>query len=344
MVELFVGTYSDGDSRGLTRLAYVPHDDFWTLQPWTHAVENASYAAYSPRHGLHYVLDERAPGRLGVYRLQGPDWERLADLPTGGDMPCFVTLDPAGAALAVANYASGSVSLYRLDSASGLPQGPPETHGNIGGGPNAERQDGPHAHCVQFHNGRLYRTDLGADEVLAHELDPATGRLGPPFTALRLPAGQGPRHIAFHPTAPVAYVLTELGSRLFTLAVQADGRLRQVADVSTLPAGFSGDSLGGHLALSPQGDRLYASNRGHDSIAVFAIGEGTEPVLLQIAPSHGRSPRHFCLLQEPRHMVVAHEEGGSLSVLAMAGDGTIAGLRQSLPLKKPVFVGAAPLG
>jgi len=327
-LNLFVGTYG----QGLVPLIYRPADD--RLEPGqpVPAIANASYGAFDPKRGLHYFVDEEDKGTVGVWRLADGRWQCLLVVPSHGEAPCFVSLDAGRWRMAVANYQSGQVAIYRLDD-DGLPAGDAEVHANTGHGPNPERQDGPHAHCVRFHNDWLYQTDLGTDQVLAYAPD------GSRSVAFGAPPGQGPRHILFHPRLEVAYLVTELGSRLLTLDIAADGRLTERHSVSTLPPDAPPGSLGGHIGLNRAGDRLYVTNRGHDSVATFAVADDGSLDLMDIALTHGKSPRHFHLIEDYGRMLVAHEEGNSVVMLALNGDGTVAGLCQTLSMAQPAFIG-----
>src|SRR5215217_1804259 len=281
-----------------------------------------------------WSMSRRARSRPGV---RTPTAGGASRRPRRGEAPCFVAVDPEGELLAVANYGSGSVVLFKLDPETGVILPPRRIYRHHGQGPDLDRQDGPHAHCARFHGGFLYATDLGADTVMALDYRAVESE---PFVALTVPAGQGPRHILFHPRRPCAYLLTELGSRIFLLDRAEDGRLVERQSLSTLPIGFTGDSLGGHLAMSCDGSRLYVSNRGHDSLGLFDIGEDGLLSLRQIAPTHGASPRHFRLVEGRGRILVAHEEGGGVCVLEMAVDGGVGGLLQALPLAKAAFIGA----
>lgn len=335
-MELFIGTYNAGTTGVHTIVSHT--DGSWSPGAPEPAIENASFSDDSPGTGLHYIVDERTDGRIGVWR-RGDDrvWSCLASAASGGAAPCHITVDQNAARLAVANYESGEVTLFRLDD-DGLPQDP-AVHGHKGHGPIHERQDGPHAHCVRFAGGRLYSTDLGTDEVLVHPLGPTGAFSGDAFTAFKSPPGQGPRHILFHPALPIAYLLTELGSRVFVLKVEDDGHLTEQQQVSTLPADFVGKSLGGHIAMNAAGSLLYVSNRGHDSLSLFAVDGDGRLTFVQNAPGHGQSPRHFLLLEDLGQVVVAHEEGETVSVLELHSDGTIGDCLQSLPVPKPVYIG-----
>ncbi len=315
---LCIGTYAGGGGRGVYDLA-----DDWTLGDADPVAANASFGTYAPRFGLHYLVDERDAGTVGAYRRDAAGWQRLASVETGGAAPCHVALNHAQTALAVANYASGSVSLFVLD-ANGLPRSPAQVHANSGHGPNAERQEAPHAHWVGFSpdDRWLYQTDLGTDEILAFPV--ADGALGPARIAHAAPPGSGPRHLLLHPKHPGrAYLASELANTL-TLLDRNEDRFHPRALVSTLPAGATGVSIVAHLCANRAGDRLYVTNRGDDSIAVFALDADGVPTLLQHAPAGGASPRFCLLLERDRRMIVANERAQTVTVLAVDDDGLLA--------------------
>jgi 6-phosphogluconolactonase len=136
-------------------------------------------------------------------------------------------------------------------------------------------------------------------------------------------------------------MLTELSSRLFELEIAANGRLNAVGSHSTLPAGFDGASLGGHLALLNNGTRIYVSNRGHDSLAMFELDHSGTARLAQIEHSGGRSPRHFRLLENPAVVIVAHEESDAVCVRTIERDGRVGAEVAKLSVHRPAFIGAA---
>jgi 6-phosphogluconolactonase len=334
MLELFVGAYDSGDDGGLYPLTYSSDKDCWTVGEPDTGIRNVSYAAWNPRHDVYVFAHESSSGKLGCYRRKRNGWQRLHETESGGSAPCFVAIDPDGGSLVVANYESGEVALFPVSADTGCTTQGPVLHRNEGSGPHPDRQAGPHPHCARFAYGRVYSTDLGTDEILVHSAHEAGGS----YTALKLPAGQGPRHIVFHPARPLAYLLTELGSTLFTLSVGNDGELAIVHELSTLPSGFQGESLGGHVELNAAGDRLYVTNRGHDSIVVFDTS-ADHPRMLQSTDTGGASPRHFCLLEEKKRIVIAHEKQGGVTVLALSDDGKLSPARDRIAIPKACFVG-----
>jgi len=343
-VRLFVGTYTTAKSRGLVPLSYRPSQDKWTLGAPVQDIENASFGAYSRRFGLHYLAIEQAAGQIGAWRASpdGTIWSRQGEVSSGGAAPCFVSLDKAQSCLVAANYDSGSVAFFRLDPTSGLPLEPPTMLQDTGSGPNAERQAGPHAHWAGFGPDQrfLYWVDLGADEIAGAPFDPAKASLGERFTAYKPDPGSGPRHMVFHPRRPLAFLVSELGNEVTALQYLPNGRLARLQILSTLPADFTAHNQAAEIALNRAGTRLYVSNRGHDSLAVFAVGNSGRLKLIQLSPTLGDWPRFFLLLEDHARLIVANEKSGELAVFRLAPDGTVHTTGKKLQVPEAVYIGA----
>lgn len=341
-MRVHVGTYAQLGGHGLYPLLGSGRSD-WTVGAVYEGAQNASFGTYSARHDLYYFVDEQADGAVGIFRHGAAGWEKLAHVASAGAQPCHVALDRDARMLAVANYGSGSIALFALDQATGLPLGLADVRSCVGSGPNPARQEGPHAHCVCFdRDGRwLYHVDLGRDVILAYPIEPETKVVGAPVIAFEAPAGAGPRQLVFHPELPQALLVCELASTLTVLDV-GDGQLRQRQMMSTLPAAFSGESLGGHLSLNAAGTRGYVTNRGHDSIAVFAWEADGTIALRQHVASGGVSPRAFILLEAERTLLAANEEGGNVTAFDLSEDGSLSPMTAAIPLLGAVFLIAAP--
>src|SRR4051794_14479799 len=319
-LRLHVGSYTSRGGAGVYAL-HLDADRFLRRGVYSDAPD-ASWAVQSARTGLVYAVEEAKVGRISVHRLNGSGWERLARVETGGAEPCYLGLDRAERKLAVANYASGSIALFDLGE-DGLPVGPAVVRAHAGSGPVADRQASAHAHCTVFGpDGALYHVDLGTDEVLRYSLRP-DGALDQPTVAFAAPAGSGPRHLLFHPRRPMAVLVSELASTL-TMFDLTDRGLREREQLSTLPRGFAGHNLGGHLGINRTGNRIYVSNRGHDSIAVFAWADSGDCRLVQSISSEGTAPRHFRLLDRERLLAVANEESDNVVLLRVGTDGSLA--------------------
>lgn len=276
--------------------------------------------------GLEWTVDHAA-GRLALFRrpdggwLGGydRDWRALgAIVGTSGSEPVHLAIDPARRLAAVADYGAGTVSLHRI--AHGIP-GPAQVVRHEGRGPDAERQAGPHAHWVGFgRDGRwLYAVDLGADAVFAHRVE--RGRIVDTRIAYRAPPGSGPRHIAWHPTLPLAYLACELVNRVTTLAIGTDGMFTAVDSRPTLarPAKV----YAGHIAVDADGRMLYVSNRGPNTIAAFDLADPRRPELVQEAPCGGDWPRFFLLRPTYGDMLVGNERSPAMAVLPVGRDGRL---------------------
>jgi len=323
---LWIGTYAGGGGKGV----YPLHRGAagWTTPAPAHPAQNCSFGVHAARFDLHYLVDEHG-GSVGVFRRREDDgaapWDCLARISTGGVAPCHIALDRSECWFAVANYASGSLSVQSLDPQTGLPVGVPIVRQNTGSGPNPDRQQSPHAHWVGFSpdNRWLYATDLGTDQVLAFAFDAEDGTLGQPIVALDAPPGSGPRHLLLNPHRPgLAYLACELTNHLVVLEIEG-AVFRPRSTVSTLPVDAAQGSIVAHIAANAAGNRLYVSNRGNDSIAVFALDDEGEPVLLQHVASGGASPRFFLLLEDERQMIVAHERDHRVTLLDIQPDGTL---------------------
>jgi 6-phosphogluconolactonase len=242
----------------------------------------------------------------------------LGEASCGGRGPCHLQADRTGKFLAVANYADGSVATVALD-AKGAPSGDPQVQQNGGSGPTA-RQKGPHAHGAYFNaaNDRLMVPDLGADKLLVYRFDAATGALTADTPAATAP-GAGPRHLALHPKLPFAYVINELDNTVGVYQYTDDqASFTPVETQPTLPDDFKGTNTTAEIEIHPNGKFLFASNRGHDSIAAWSIDQ-TSGMLALVGrePSGGKTPRHFAVSPGGHFLLAANQASGDIQVLAI---------------------------
>lgn len=339
-IQMFAGTYAAEGGKGLYLFTYDAAADRWAVGAPVPGIVDASFGVGGGPSGAYYLVQE---GRRGTVSAYAPDWTRRGTATTQGEDPCFAALDRASLCLAVANYSSGSVAFHRLDRATGVP-GEPVVFRHVGSGPNASRQQAPHAHWVGFSPDRrwLHSVDLGADTIFAYRFDPQARALSPPVVAWRATGGAGPRHMVHHPRLPRAYVVCELSNQLITLDAGPDGSFTTRQTLSTLPAGYTGASQAAHIAVDRAGERLYLSNRGHDSIAAFALDAAGTPSLIQHVSCGGRWPRLFRLLERERRLIVANERSGTLAVLQIASDGRLTPTSQSLVVPGIAFIDIIP--
>jgi 6-phosphogluconolactonase len=266
-------------------------------------IASPSFLAIAPNHHFLYAINEGGDAsRSGVSAFAiDAETGRLSLLNTqpagGGAGPCYVEVDASGKNALIANYASGSVAVFPI-AGSGALSAPSAFVQDSGSSVNPDRQTGPHTHCIVTDPSDKFAfvCDLGLDKVMIFKFDAAGGTLTPgepPF--VRVKPGMGPRHIAFHPNKRWAYVINEMGCSVTAFAYDAaKGHLRALQTLSTLPKDFSAPNTDAEVAVHPSGEFVYASNRGDDSIAVFACDPETGRLAFeQRVPTGGRTPRQF---------------------------------------------------
>jgi 6-phosphogluconolactonase len=330
-MSLWVGTYAERGGGGLYPVE-IRGCGLHLGQPEP-SIANASFGLWSRRHSLAYFVDEQEAGPVTASKRIAGGWEEMVASGSGGALPCFLALHPPGTHLVVANYADGSVALLRLDPRTGLIRELVDVQRPSGSGADAQRQRGPHAHCVRFsEDGRsLYGVDLGLDLVVRCPL--AEDRLGAPTTAFAAPPGSGPRHLLFQRGGKTALLLTELSAELFLLDHTAGGGFACVDRVALLPEPCAGDNLGGHLKWDRATGDALVTNRGHDSLVAFAV-RNTALRPKDGTFTGGASPRHFW--SAGKVALVAHEESGTVSLVSRSeGD------RAATPMATVTVPGAA---
>jgi 6-phosphogluconolactonase len=325
----YVGTYTGGKSQGI--YAYrvetpADGDPRFVALGLAATTDSPSFLAIDDARRLVFAVNETDSfqgGKTGAVCAFSADpatgkLTLINQQPSHGTHPCHVALDPTGKFLLVANYSSGSVAVFpvaadgRLGAATAVVQ-------HRGHSINPQRQEGPHAHGVTFDPaGRfVFICDLGLDRIEAYRLDATSGKLSPVSAAgASVAPGGGPRHLAFGVSGKFAYVLNEMTATVTALSYEAaSGRLTEIQTLSALPADFTGSKSGAEIAVHPSGKWLYTSNRGHDSIALFAIDPARGTLRFETAfPSGGKTPRHFALLPEDGHLVVANQGTDSLQL------------------------------
>ena len=347
---LYVGTYTDDKrTEGIFLVRMDTRSGALQLERGVDAGPNPSFLAIHPNGRVLYAVNEvdvrdgRPTGAVcafGIARDTGA-LTRINEQDSEGGSPCYVSVDRSGRAVLVANYTGGSIAFLPLNSVGSL--GPATTvDRHVGKGPNAERQEAAHAHCIVTDpsNRWALSADLGADRIFIYRIDLARGALAilDDGDALIKP-GAGPRHIAFHPRLPFVYVVNELDSSITTFLFNPETGILKTADTrSTLPSGWTGNNSGADIHVAPSGRVLYTSNRGHNSIAVFSIAESTGALSLeQTISTGGDTPRNFSLDPTGRWLLVGNQNSGSIVVLARdEKTGKLSPTTQRLELPSPV--------
>lgn len=279
-------------------------------------VLNPSYLAWAPGETRLYAAeaDFEGPGRILALDFEADGRLSLADSqPLSGTVACHVTVLPRHTGVCVASYLNSCIDLFEIRD--GRVIAPSRTFRYQGSGPNAARQDSSHAHqaAVDPAGLRLYVCDLGADTLWIHRLDDDSATS--PTGSVEIPAGYGPRHMVFHPTLPLAYVICELNGHILAFAWDSHtGDMRLLHDVPGLPPAWEGVPAGAAIGVHPCGRTLYASQRNHNSIAVYRLGSDGSPTLVQHLPCGGNEPRDFDFDASGRWMIVANLLSNNLSI------------------------------
>ncbi|WP_435102798.1 lactonase family protein [Halarchaeum sp. P4] len=322
------GVRVDTDSAALSRTDALP-------------VERPTHLAVHPDGGTLYAANRTDGGRVSAFDIDADAGavSRVGDVDSGGAGPCYVSVDPAGRFVFAANYDGGTVAMCPLDG-DGRPTDPTSVVEHDGSGVVAGRQDAPHPHSVvpgpdgEF----VYVPDLGTDRVVAYRVEDEHDALVPvPKADAVLPDGAGPRHLAFGPDGDTAYVVNELNATLTSLDVDARGHLTVRDHASTLPDGV--DALASQCAdvhVHPSGAWVYASTRGHDSIAVFDAHDPAALDRTATVPTGGAKPRDFALDPLGDLLLAANRDSDTLVPFRVdADDGTLERAGSACALPRP---------
>jgi 6-phosphogluconolactonase len=353
---VYVGTYTQGESKGIYRLRLDLATGALSAEGEPTETVSPSFLALHPSGRFLYAVNETGdarsdpPGGVSAFAVdpQSGALTLLNRQESGGPAPCHLSLDREGKHLLVANYWGGSVAVFpvgddgRLGAASTLVL-------HTGGTQAPGRDPGPHAHAVHLdRDGRFALVaDLGRDEVLVYRFDGVEGTLMPHQpAALSLGEGSGPRHLAFDSDGRHVFVINELTSTVSVLAYDTlSGKLTHQQTVSTLPAGFTGKNTTAEVVVSPDGRFLYGSNRGHDSIAVFAI----DPATRRLTPTghhstRGSRPRNFAIDPTGRWLLAANQLSDTIAVFRIdAQNGALEPVGEPYRVPRPVCLRMVPI-
>jgi 6-phosphogluconolactonase len=310
-------------------------------------VANPSFLAIHPnRHFLYAVTESGGQGTVSAFSLdlKTAKLTFLNKASSHGGGPCYVRCDHTGKAVLVANYGTGSVALLPIKPDGSLSEASAFIQ-HTGSGTDPRRQRGPHAHSINPSpdNRFAVAADLGLDELLVYRMDAARGTLvpnNPPFA--KVAPGSGPRHFAFHPNGKFAYVVNEMKSTVTAFSwTPTTGVLTELQTVSTLPEGYDGSrNTGAEIQVHPNGRFVYSSNRGHDSIAVFAVNpaKGTLTPVEQ-ASTQGKEPRGFGIDPTGSYLFAANQNTNNIAVLRIDQQtGKLTPTGEVLEVGRPVCV------
>jgi 6-phosphogluconolactonase len=348
----YVGTYTGedgGDSEGIYAFRFDDVTGKLTALGLAAATSNPSFLAVHPNRRFLYAANENPAGRVSAFSIDSAKGtlKLLNSVSSRGAGPCHVALDKAGRWLFVANYDSGSLAALPIHEDGSLGEASAFVQ-HSGSSVNAQRQAGPHAHSANVSpDGRfVLAADLGLDEILTYPIDDAKGLASTKPLSINVAPGSGPRHLAFSPDGRFAYAVNEM---LATVTVfqynAANGSLREFQTISTLPEAFKGSKSSAEIAVHPNGKFVYASNRGHDTIAVFRVDAGDRGSLASEGwtSTEGKTPRNFAIDPSGRFLLSANQDSGNIVVFRI--DQTSGGLTPAgveVKLLSPVSIVFTP--
>lgn len=311
----YVGTYTDGDSQGIYK--YIMYDDGSLGQIGLAATsDNPSFLSFSPDRkfllAVNEIQNDQGVGTLESYAITGDRLSFINRRSSAGAHPCFITTNKDGYVL-VANYNGGNVGLLQLDD-KGTLSDVLDVQQHAGKG-TTDHQEGPHAHSAWFDNGTaIVSVDLGTNALWFSQLDTVHKKLVPSHpNILKMAPGAGPRHLTFHPNKKWAYIINELNATITLIKKNTQGIYETGTSTGTLPNTYTGDNSCADIHISPDGKFVYASNRGHNSIAIFKVDDVTGNLsTLGHESTRGDAPRNFSLSPDGRFLLVANQKTNSI--------------------------------
>ncbi len=322
---VFVSAFKSGDEGAIHAFRFDTQAGALNALNQSTGIGQPFFMAVSPNGKYLYAIDTDQFGgdedeTIAAYSIEGETGKltRLNQQSARGTASCYLDVDASGKSVVVANYASGSVAALPVREDGSLEEAASFIQ-HEGSSVDPKRQKGPYAHSIVISpdNRFALAADLGLDKVLIYRLGAATGKLvandAQPF--VDLPPGSGPRHLTFDPSGNRVYVINELKNTVtyFTYATES-GTLTPQQTISTLPEGFSGTSHCADLKITPDGQFLYGTNRGHDSIAIYRIGSDGRLSLVGIESSLGGGPQNLLITPDGRWLLCANMTGNNVRV------------------------------
>ena len=345
---VFISAFAPGEEGAIHALTLDLKTGALKLLHRTTDVEQPFFLALSPDDKYLYSIHAKTFGgkeheHVAAYKIVGDSGElELINRQSAlGTAACYLDVDATGKTVVVANYSTGSVASIpvledgSLGKASSFIQ-------HKGSSVDSSRQKGPHAHCfvISPDNRFAYAADLGLDQVLGYRLDAVNSKISPnhqPF--VRTPPGSGPRHLTFHPNGKRVYVINELENSITLFEYVSDsGMLIEQQTISTLPADFDGTSHCADLKITPNGRFLFGTNRGHDSIAAYHLGDDGRLTLLAIHPSLGRGPQNLAIAPGGQLLLCANMPGDNVAVFRIDQDGSLDSIGEPISMRRPACI------
>ena len=321
-VRLFTGKFTGPGEKGFYIFDLNREEGTFKLVSESDAGQNPSYFCISKKNGLIYASNEvmnfkgAKGGGISTLRYDAKSGgiEKINELAVPNGSPCFISLSHDDNFLFLANYTGGSVTVVKLNN-KGIPV-------NITDTVTYKREEGKisHPHMISFDPAgkRVYLTDLGLDRIVIFNFDHQSGRLQQIQNVIvKFPKGTGPRHFVFNSDGTKMYVIGELNSTITVFNVEANGELKSIQNLTTLREGFKGESFCADIHIGKNGDFIYGSNRGENTIVTFRIGSDGKLSLAGHTSCGGNWPRNFVIDPSGKYILVGNQKSGNISLFSI---------------------------
>ena len=345
--ELIVGTYTHTNSLGIYRVKFDPNSMSMDTLSIATDIQNPTFLAIRPNASHVFAVSEIPIGLVYSYQIGGDGDLTLQGVEeTGGAGPCHIELNRDGTSAVVSNYEGGSTAFFEI-APDGRIKKSNSFFQHYGSSVDGVRQTKPHVHSAIYslENDEVFVADLGIDKIVSYGLKRTNNGIIPDRKRVKSTGiGFGPRHFCWHPSGRYLYCINELDSSISTFIHAADGFLTHLQTVSTIPSEVSRQNTCADIHISPDGKYVYGSNRGHDSIAIFAVDSLSGELTFKVAiPSGGNTPRNFALTPDGRFIFVANQDSNNIVIFereATTGLMNPTGVETQIPL--PVCIKFLP--
>jgi 6-phosphogluconolactonase len=348
----YFGTYTGPKSRGVYHSMFDPATGKLGPAELVAETTNPSFLNIHPNGKFLYCVGHEGQTEGGVlaFAIDGKTGKltQLGKQAASGGGPCYVAVDRSGKCVLAVNYHLGNVASMAIRADGSLADATNVIH-HEGTSSDPARQKGAHPHSINVDptNRLAIVADLGIDKLMLYDLDAEQAKLtphNPPFVSVT--PGGGPRHFVFHPNGKFAFANNELTASVMAFAFDAErGTLKELQMLSTLPADFTGKKSTAEIQIHPNGRFLYVSNRGHDSIAIFAVDPNTGRLTsLGHEPTGGEIPRNFCIDPTGMWLLVTNQGSDNVTVFKLDPQtGRLTPTGNTIEVGAPVCVKFAPI-
>lgn len=350
---VFISAFTSGEQGAIHAYTFDSGNGSLTPLHRTTDVENPFFMTLSKDGKFLYAIHAlkfggRENEEVAAYEIEGRSGKLnlLNRQSSRGTASCYLDIDATGEAVVVANYSSGDVASYAISDDGKLSE-PVSYFKHEGSSVDPKRQTSPNAHSIVISpdNRYAFAADLGIDKVMIYRLDAKTATLtpnDPPF--VKLPPGSGPRHLTFHPNGKHLYLINEMGNTVSVFGYDSEtGSLTDQQIISTLPEGYEERTHTGDLKITPDGKFLYGTNRGHDTIAGYRIGDDGNLTLIGFHPALGKGPQNLAIMPDGRHLLCANMPGNSVVVFEINPDtGALSAIGDSVEIPMPACIMIKP--